>query len=163
MPADPSPELRNSFDRRYVLFAGLALLGAGAAFGYYQWASPVYEGGHLSVTQAHQLAKEGSVLLIDIRQPEEWRQTGIPEGAEELDMRRADFADALHAMLGTDQTRPIALICARGVRSARLSNALTKAGFDNIIDVPEGMLGSSAGPGWLASGLPTRTYSEPSG
>ena len=31
---------------------------------------------------------------------------------------------------------------------------LREAGFTNIIDVPEGMLGSGAGPGWLKSGLP---------
>ena len=38
---------------------------------------------------------------------------------------------------------------------------MTKAGFSNIIDVPEGMLGSAAGPGWLAADLPTLPYEEP--
>jgi len=40
------------------------------------------------------------------------------------------------------------------VRSARVSNQLIAAGFTYIIDVPEGMLGSAAGPGWLERGLP---------
>jgi hypothetical protein len=35
-----------------------------------------------------------------------------------------------------------------------MSNLLENAGFTNIIDVPEGMMGSRAGPGWLKRGLP---------
>jgi len=34
---------------------------------------------------------------------------------------------------------------------------LEKAGFTRIVDIPEGMLGSSAGPGWLARDLPVVT------
>ncbi|MCX8952452.1 rhodanese-like domain-containing protein, partial [Ruegeria sp. NA] len=44
-----------------------------------------------------------------------------------------------------------------------LSNRLIEAGFTNIIDVPEGMLGSAAGPGWVRTGLPVRKYSEDAG
>ena len=51
-------------------------------------------------------------------------------------------------------------MCARGVRSRRLTARLTEAGFTNIIDVPEGMLGSSAGPGWLKNDLPTTAYDQ---
>jgi rhodanese-related sulfurtransferase len=40
------------------------------------------------------------------------------------------------------------------VRSSRLSRTLRDAGYSNVIDVPEGMLGSYAGPGWLERGLP---------
>jgi hypothetical protein len=35
-----------------------------------------------------------------------------------------------------------------------MSARLAEAGFTGIVDVPEGMLGSSAGPGWLARDLP---------
>ena len=73
---------------------------------------------------------------------------------------RADFIAALTDAAGADRDAPIALICAGGVRSARLGRRLTEAGFTNIIDVPEGMQGSGAGPGWLRRGLPTRTYEE---
>lgn len=73
-------------------------------------------------------------------------------------MRRKDFIAALDQVTGGDKSVPVALICARGVRSARLSNRLTEAGYTNIIDVPEGMLGSPAGPGWLQSGLPVRDF-----
>lgn len=147
---------------RYRVLIGLAFLAVAAALIAYRVSliPPDYSGGKLSVTEAHQQAVEGNVVLIDIRRPQEWQRTGIPEGAAPLDMRRDDFEPALSAIVGPDRSRPIALICARGVRSARLALALTDAGYTNIIDVPEGMLGSAAGPGWLDAGLPVSSVSE---
>ena len=106
------------------------------------------------------MATSGEIVLIDIRRPDEWKRTGIGEGAYPIDMRRDDFIEALQAVAGADKSKPIALICARGVRSARMSNRLTEAGFTRIIDVPEGMLGSKAGPGWVKSDLPVRAPTE---
>jgi rhodanese-related sulfurtransferase len=57
--------------------------------------------------------------------------------------------------LGAGRERPIALICARGNRSTLASAALAEAGYSEIYNVREGMLGSPDGPGWLARGLPT--------
>ena len=111
-------------------------------------------GGQIDAPTAHARAGAGEILLIDIRRPDEWATTGSGEGAVRLDMRRADFIAELDRLSGGDTSRPVALICARGVRSARLTNRLLEAGYANIIDVPEGMLGSSAGPGWLKRGLP---------
>lgn len=114
--------------------------------------------GTLSVPDAHQAALSGAVLLIDIRRPDEWQRTGVGEGAVALDMRRDDFTEALLALTGGRNDAPVALICARGVRSRGLTARLTSAGFTDIIDVPEGMLGSGAGPGWLKRGLPVVTW-----
>ena len=127
-----------------------------AAGGVYWWRvmPPQYGGAKLMVTQAHQAAVNGEIVLVDIRTPREWAQTGVPEGAHAIDMRRDDFLAALSQVAGADKGRPIAVICARGVRSAWLSRALSDAGYTNIVDVPEGMLGSGAGPGWLKTGLP---------
>lgn len=108
----------------------------------------------LSAPEALDAAETGSLALIDIRRPDEWARTGVPQGAIPLDMRRDDFVTALLMLPGIEKDTPIALICARGVRSRRLAARLTDAGFTTILDVPEGMLGSGAGPGWIARGLP---------
>jgi rhodanese-related sulfurtransferase len=108
----------------------------------------------LTAAEAFAKAATGDIILIDIRTPEEWAKTGSGAGAKRLDMRRNDFAAALDELLSGDKSKPVALICARGARSSRLSRTLREAGYTNIIDVPEGMLGSYAGPGWLARGLP---------
>ncbi|EEX10149.1 conserved hypothetical protein [Ruegeria lacuscaerulensis ITI-1157] len=144
--------------RRWVLLGGAAALAAGFAIREYRLIPEDFSGGKLSVAQAQAGAASGDILLIDIRTPREWRATGIGRGAIPLDMRRDDFVPALDRLTGGDRSRPVALICARGIRSARLSNALTRAGFSNIIDVPEGMLGSAAGPGWIRAGLPVDSY-----
>lgn len=107
----------------------------------------------LSVEEAHRRAARGEILLVDIRRPDEWARTGIGAGAHPLDMRRPDFVDALRA-LRDGRDVPVALICARGVRSRHLADALARAGFSEVRDVPEGMLGSGAGAGWLRKGLP---------
>lgn len=146
--------------RRWILFGGGAAVAAGFAIREYRLIPPSYAGGHLSVQAAHEQAVSGDVLLLDIRTPREWDATGVGEGAYPLDMRRDDFIQALDQLTDGDRSAPVALICARGVRSARLSNRLSEAGFTNIIDVPEGMLGSAAGPGWVRSGLPVGTYEE---
>ena len=63
-------------------------------------------------------------------------------------------AAATRAMKGK-KDQPVALICARGWRSFRAANALRDAGFTNVMNVREGMLGNPFdGPGWLDRKLP---------
>ncbi|WP_321170023.1 rhodanese-like domain-containing protein [Sedimentitalea xiamensis] len=149
---------RTRHDRRRTLIGLLFLATAGGLSVYSVFLRPTYSGASLDVAEAHRQARDGSVLLIDIRRPDEWERTGIPDGAHAIDMRRPDFSGALLAAAGHDRARAIALICARGVRSAKLGERLTAAGFENVLNVPEGMLGSSAGPGWLALGLPVQHH-----
>lgn len=141
--------------RRGVLIAATgAVVGAGVFGARWFNVNAAVTGSALSVRDAHEQAQRGEILLVDIRRPDEWATTGIAEGAVPLDMRRPDFIEALlEATQGATDT-PVALICARGVRSRFLSEALTEAGFTRIIDVPEGMMGSGAGPGWLRTALP---------
>ncbi len=138
--------------RRQVL--ALTVLGIAAAAGAGAFAFRLPEGPQLTAPQALQAATAGDLILVDIRRPDEWAATGSPAPAHRLDMRDPAFTDRLRQLAGGDATRPIAVICAAGVRSARLAARLRKAGFTNVSDVAEGMRGSAAGPGWLARGLP---------
>ena len=151
------------FTRRNLLIGGgaLVVVGGGAAFAARDYVMRVSEVGDLLTPQeAHQLAIAGDILLIDIRRPDEWTKTGVGEGANPIDMRRDDFVAALNGLTGGRTSAPVALICARGVRSRRMTEMLKAAGYSRIIDVPEGMLGSRAGPGWLKRALPTVPYSN---
>ncbi|GFE63924.1 rhodanese-like domain-containing protein [Litoreibacter roseus] len=152
--------MASRFTRRALLGGGVFLIG-GAAFvaaggqnAFYSLITEDIQGDRIDAPTAYELAKSGDILLIDIRRPDEWAKTGSGVGAARLDMRRTDFIDALDILTEGRRDRPVALICARGVRSARLNNLLVEAGFTRIIDVPEGMLGSAAGPGWIARDLP---------
>jgi rhodanese-related sulfurtransferase len=112
----------------------------------------------LSAVQAHERAQSGEVTLIDIRQPEEWRQTGVAQDVKRVSMRQPGggqaFAQAIYEASGRNLDAPIVLICRTGSRTSRLVPLLKEMGFTNVVDVPEGMLGSRAGPGWIARGLP---------
>ncbi|WP_299415423.1 rhodanese-like domain-containing protein [uncultured Sulfitobacter sp.] len=145
------PVATTLLNRRTLLIGSLGLGGAAAAYWYNIGAS--VEGTALSVHAAYLGARNGDFTLIDIRRPDEWARTGVPDGAVPLDMRDPDFTRKMLDLV-PDKSAPVALICARGVRSRGLANRMQELGFTNVIDVPEGMLGSGAGPGWIASGLP---------
>lgn len=137
-----------------VAAGGAAFYAAGGQNLFYQLLTEAVAGPILDAPSAHQKAQAGEITLVDIRRPDEWEKTGSGEGAVRLDMRRDDFVAALDEVIGGNRDAPVALICARGVRSARLNNQLIEAGYTNIIDVPEGMLGNKHGPGWIERGLP---------
>ncbi|MBT6285942.1 MAG: rhodanese-like domain-containing protein [Rhodospirillaceae bacterium] len=113
----------------------------------------------ISAPDARAAALAGSVIIIDVRSPREWRQTGVPSGARTVTTHNRNGIKAFIAQMakavGGDKSKPIALICAAGARSARALKILTAAGFTKIQNVSEGMLGRpDAGPGWLKRGLP---------
>jgi rhodanese-related sulfurtransferase len=114
--------------------------------------------GNISATEAFALAEAGEITLIDIRRPEEWRQTGVAKGVNTINMLHPQglggFAREVYATVGQDLDAPIVLICRTGNRTSRLQPILTEMGFTNVRHVPEGMVGSRAGPGWIARGLP---------
>lgn len=145
--------------RRGLLMGATAVTVAGGVAAA-RWFNIYAQNGNadLSPPEVHAAALSGDLLLIDIRRPDEWARTGLGEGAIPLDMRREDFEAALLELVNGDRSRIVAVICARGVRSRRMTELLYGAGFSRIIDVPEGMLGSGAGPGWLKRGLPTIPY-----
>ncbi|SEH59963.1 rhodanese-like domain-containing protein [Magnetospirillum fulvum] len=112
----------------------------------------------LSPTEASAQVAAGTMALIDVRTPEEWRQTGVPVGAKRLDYRNRtgerQFVERIVAMVGGDRNAPLAIICRSGNRSAQVQTLLIENGFTRVVNVQEGMLGSAAGPGWLRRGLP---------
>ncbi len=116
-------------------------------------------GGTIGVKEAFKRAAEGSIVLVDIRLPSEWRQTGIGVNAKAITMHQSiyKFVDALKKAAGAEK-RPIELICAEGVRSSAMQNMLKQYGFKGVIDVHEGMMGGTEGPGWIKAGLPVRPF-----
>ena len=118
----------------------------------------VESGPELSAPDALARAGAGQHTVIDIRTPQEWRQTGVGKRVQRLDMRhpggpKGFVADVL-ASVGGDRTAPIGLLCRTGNRSGQMQRLLQDNGFTQVFNVREGMVGSSAGPGWIKRGLP---------
>ncbi|MHA1537358.1 MAG: rhodanese-like domain-containing protein [Alphaproteobacteria bacterium] len=114
----------------------------------------------MSAAQAHADVMAGKLVLIDIRSPREWRQSGVPQGAKLVTIHHPrgaqGFLEGILKAAGGDKSRPIALICAVGNRSARGKRFLEARGFTNVHDVSEGMFGRGGQPGWMARKLPTK-------
>lgn len=115
-------------------------------------------GGKITAPEAYAELQAGKIVLIDVRSPAEWRQTGIPKGAKTVSIHDPDgmpgFMRKVLTVMAGRRDRPVALICARGVRSSRASRYLRKNGFAEVFDVSEGFLGRMSAPGWLKRGLP---------
>ena len=114
-------------------------------------------GPALAAPDAHTQAQAGQLTLVDIRRPDEWRQTGVAQGALRINMAHpqgtAGFVRQVEAEVG-DKNAPIGLICRTGNRSTQMQQALAQAGFTQVYNIKEGMVGSSAGPGWIKRGRP---------
>ena len=123
-------------------------------------ANPAWAGDVLTADAARKAALNGEVVLVDIRTPDEWAETGVPDVAHQIDLRDNQFVAKLKALMVANPGKPIAAICATGGRSTYLTEALAKSGVQ-ILNVREGMFGSKSGPGWLNRKLPTRVPDAP--
>lgn len=142
---------------RLLLLALLLMAAATLAL----WPGTGADAAHtiISAPAARTAAITGDVVIVDVRSPREWRDTGVAEGALTVTIHNRDgaagFVAEMVKAVGGDKSKPVALICAAGVRSARALKILADAGFTHIQNVSEGMLGRpDAGPGWLKRGLP---------
>ena len=118
----------------------------------------------ISASDAYELVTDGKVTLIDIRRPEEWRQTGVAQGALRIDMVNPKglqgFAQEVYNAVGGDLNAPIVLICRTGSRTSRMQPILAQVGFTNVKHIPEGTLGNRTKPGWIAQGLPVESCKD---
>ena len=98
------------------------------------------------------------VPVVDIRRPDEWKQTGIVEGAKPLmafDGRgnfNPKFQEGFEAVVKSPADEVI-LICRTGNRTAYLANALTEqAGYKKVYNVSDGIVK------WMADKNPVTPY-----
>ncbi len=149
---------RNAVGAIRVVAAWIAMWALVGAMVSAASASTHLKSQFMSAAQAHELAGKGALVLVDVRHPTEWKKTGIGATATPISMHVRGFLKKLDQVTGGDKSKPVALICAQGARSARVRSILATLGYTNLIDVGEGMLGSRAGVGWLKAGLPTKPY-----
>jgi rhodanese-related sulfurtransferase len=148
--------------RRHFLgiAAGVLLLGmVGPSTGEFARAQTAPQ-RPLAADEAEAMVEAGDLMLVDVRSPREWAETGVPKGAETITFHDpeglAAFVEKIVKASGGDLGRPVGLICAAGVRSSYAYRLLQERGFTNLYNVGEGMFGNpNYGPGWLKRHLPT--------
>lgn len=122
----------------------------------------IAESPTISAPDAAELVAAGELVLLDIRSPEEWSETGVAEGAWPVSMHTPAFPSQLQAILAQYGPSQVALICATGGRTEYVTDILEKNGIIGVADVSEGMFGNGTDVGWIGRGLPvvTREASE---
>lgn len=103
--------------------------------------------GGAATAQQHYVAQPAAselqnadVLLVDIRRPEEWKQTGVLPNAHLLTYEYFDTPEAfLDALAPQLDDRPVALICRTGNRTNRAARALAGLLDQPVIDVQGGI------------------------
>jgi len=108
----------------------------------------------ITAPDAYKAVQNRSMIMVDIRTPQEWLQTGVARGAVAIDMRADDFIGKLARIRSQNPDKPIAMICATGHRSTYVTGVLDQRGFPGLVNVAEGMVGGADGTGWLKRGLP---------
>ncbi|MCB1513456.1 MAG: hypothetical protein KDJ18_01315 [Hyphomicrobiaceae bacterium] len=142
-----------------IPYVALALLAAVVAW-QMLGPAPVAAGEVMTPAEAHEKALKGEIVLVDVRTPDEWKQTGLPASGHAITMHQQgpDFLRQLDQALGGDRSKPLAVICRTGNRTGSLVAPLEKVGYTRVINVAEGMVGGRYGAGWIKAGLPIRTY-----
>ncbi len=112
---------------------------------------------NITPVEAAKMVADKKAILIDIRRPEEWQETGVAEGAHRLDMNDPMFSAKLSKLVEGDKTKQIALICRTANRTRTVQAALMQqSGYSKVLNVEGGMIGNSADKGWIAYGLPVK-------
>ncbi len=109
----------------------------------------------IDVPEFEKLQKEG-VAVIDIRTPQEWKDTGIIEGAKKITFFSergqpliADwFFEVGHFI--KDKKTPFIIYCAHASRSKALGEGLESMGFEHVYELKGGIEN-----GWMKAGKKT--------
>ena len=82
-------------------------------------------------------------LVVDVREPFEWRNGTIPEA------KRVRLGEVWERHRELPKDREIALVCMGGIRSCTAASILQRSGFERVLNVAGGM------DAWGRANLPT--------
>ncbi len=113
----------------------------------------------LTNQQTYTMLEKDELILIDIREPFEWKQSGVAKGALTIPMTDPKFIDIFAQLRIDNPNKTIAFICASSRRSEVVRAELAKRGFKNIYSVFGGTTGNGVA-GWIKDGLPVVSYPD---
>jgi len=98
----------------------------------------------ISPTEMLKSIDSSSVLIIDVRTPEEFKEGHI-KNAKNIDFLSPSFTKEIS---GLDKEKPVYIYCRSGNRSGKSVKDFLNAGFTEVYDLEVGIVG------WKSQGLP---------
>ena len=89
----------------------------------------------ITVEEMDSLVQLGNVQLIDVRTQEEYNEGHI-EGALNINFYDDNFEELIEQV---DKSKPVAVYCGKGGRSAKCASYMKDAGFTKIYDLNGGI------------------------
>ena len=94
------------------------------------------------------LSSDADAQLVDVREPDEWAETGVAPGAVLIPL--GEVESRAPTELAKDQ--PVYVICRTGNRSQTASEILVGLGYTQVYNVDGGITA------WVDAGLPVEAY-----
>ena len=136
--AEDDAQLEES--RMRLARVGIDRVSGGLKNGMAGWTGPVSQISQITVEELR--GELSDVQLIDVRRMPEW-DGGHIEGATLMPLHQLS-----KSLANLDRTRPVAVHCKGGYRSAIAASLIQRAGFENVANVIGGF------DAWRACGLP---------
>jgi len=125
---------------------GFDNLGGFLCLGISEWqdmGKPISHVGTLSASELKERLEKNPLLVVDVREPSEWKE-GYIQGAERI------FFGHLAVKAGSlPRDKPVAVVCSVGQRASTGASILKKEGFKEVYNVLGGMTA------WTNLGYPT--------
>jgi rhodanese-related sulfurtransferase len=104
----------------------------------------------ITPADAAKLVADGKAVLVDVREPSEWKDTGVAAPAVLLEKSDFDGAKTAWApfLAKTPKDKTIVLYCRSGKRAGTVGEALTAQGYH--------VVNAGGMKDWADAGLPTR-------
>ena len=133
--------------KRLFSFWSLAAILATTAFGA--------DVAKIDAAAAAKLVADGKAILVDVREANEWAESGV--AAPAVLLAKSEFDEGMigewkHFLAGVGD-KQIILYCRSGNRSGKVAAALAEKGFN--------VANAGGFKDWQAAGLPTRKADEP--
>lgn len=116
------------------------------------------EGVDISAQETFLRLQQDDILVVDVRNEDEWRHSGLAQSAVPISMQDPQFMQKIMKLRMQHPGKDIAFICASSRRSGLVQNELAKRGFDGVYSVYGGMTGNGKVPGWIVEGLPVSPW-----
>ncbi|MBC7860845.1 MAG: rhodanese-like domain-containing protein [Burkholderiaceae bacterium] len=124
----------------HIFLIGIVLLSGGSLL----WPAIALRGKRATVLEVTQLINRGKTMIIDVREPAEFGTGHLPDAKNIPLAQLADKIGELDKM----KAKSIVVVCESGARSASAARILTKAGFEDVVNLDGGLVA------WRHQGLP---------